>query len=631
MPRILLLSGVLGAIAGALEATVRSPSLSLHMSFGQGLALAVAVMTVMAVIAVLVALPSGWVIQKVARATDEARRISIVLSLVGLFLGAFYFLPLADQARDNHGLMLALGMAVLPFPVSGIVGKLSLYYLRREAQGQPAKVGFVLLGSVGSGILALLSAVVMSTVGYGGANAVSTDPTVVIVSIDTLRRDHLSIYGESPVETPYFDSLAEQGILFTDAVTPIPETAPAHSAMMTGLHPLDSGVLSNGHILRPGPPTLADRLADEGYATGAFVSSIAVASRTGLNRGFQVYDEDFFPWVRGFSSLTLSRILSRLAMTLGDPTDYPFLLERPAPVTFERALGWLSETADRPAFAWVHLFDPHSPYEPHGMPGFEANGTPNAPVVDHRTILTLEPGYSYTEEERRSLADLYAEEVAYTDEQLGLFVESVKSTMGDRPWILVVTSDHGEMLGEHDINFNHHGIYEDVIRIPLVMVGYGVEVRPEGSTDPISVDAQVRLMDLPRTILSIMGFEDTPMGEGKLIHELLDEPLSGGFSTVLMGRKSASLSKGTLYGARDSSVGTSNEVFKLIEDPDAGSEQLFELISDPDESVDRSSEEAEQLSYLKRMIAKKRGSGKSEEAVVDEAEKEQLEALGYIE
>ena len=157
---------------------------------------------------------------------------------------------------------------------------------------------------------------------------------------------------------------------------------------MTGLHPLDSGVLSNGHILRPGPPTLADRLADEGYATGAFVSSIAVASRTGLNRGFQVYDEDFFPWVRGFSSLTLSRILSRLAMTLGDPTDYPFLLERPAPVTFERALGWLTETADRPAFAWVHLFDPHSPYEPHNMPGFESNGTPDSPVVDHRTILT---------------------------------------------------------------------------------------------------------------------------------------------------------------------------------------------------------------------------------------------------
>ena len=118
--------------------------------------------------------------------------------------------------------------------------------------------------------------------------------------------------------------------------------------------------------------------------------------------------------------------------------------------------------------------------------------------------------------------------MAYTDEQLGLFVEAVKQIMGERPWILVVTSDHGEMLGEHDINFNHHGIYEDAIRIPLVMVGYGIEMRPTADEGLVSVDAQVRLMDLPRTILSIMGFEDAPMGEGKLIHELLDAPLSGG-------------------------------------------------------------------------------------------------------
>ena len=187
------------------------------------------------------------------------------------------------------------------------------------------------------------------------------------------------------------------------------------------------------------------------------------------------------------------------------------------------------------------------------------------------------------------------------------------------------------MLGEHDINFNHHGIYEDAIRIPLVMVGYGVEIRPDDAEGLVSVDAQVRLMDLPRTILSIMGFEDAPMGEGKPIHELLDEPLSGGFPTVLMGRKSASLSKGTLYGARDSSVGTSNQVFKLIEDPDANTEKLYELTTDPAEVIDRSSDEPEQRSYLKRMISKKRGSGKVEEAVVDEAEKEQLEALGYIE
>ena len=103
MRRMLLLSGVLGALAGALEVTVRSPSLALHMGFGQGLLLAVAVMFVMSALSWAVALPLGLVVQQLAKATDVARRISIVLSLVAFFLGAFYFLPLADQARDNHG------------------------------------------------------------------------------------------------------------------------------------------------------------------------------------------------------------------------------------------------------------------------------------------------------------------------------------------------------------------------------------------------------------------------------------------------------------------------------------------------------------------------------------------------
>ena len=128
---------------------------------------------------------------------------------------------------------------------------------------------------------------------------------------------------------------------------------------------------------------------------------------------------------------------------------------------------------------------------------------PDSPVVDHRT--NPRAWVSYTAAERKHLSDLYAEEVAYTDEQLGLFVEAVKQIMGERPWILVVTSDHGEMLGEHDINFNHHGIYEDAIRIPLVMVGYDIEMRPTAADGLVSVDAQVRLMDSSRRHCSIFS------------------------------------------------------------------------------------------------------------------------------
>ena len=170
------------------------------------------------------------------------------MGLVGLGLGAFFFLPLAEEARDSHGLWMALGLGVLPLPTAGIVGQLSLYYLRREALEQAPRVGWIVWAPGLSLSLGLLASLQLSTQSFGGSNAIPSDPTVVLLSIDTLRRDHLSVYGEAPVRTPNFDALAERGLLFTDAITPMPETAPAHAAMMTGLHPYESGVHSNGHI-----------------------------------------------------------------------------------------------------------------------------------------------------------------------------------------------------------------------------------------------------------------------------------------------------------------------------------------------------------------------------------------------
>jgi choline-sulfatase len=564
----------------------------------------------------------GFAIDRLGGEREEALKNATGLALVGLGMGAFYFLPLAEEARDEIGLLMALGLGILPLPIAGIVGQLALYYLRREAMDKAPRFGWIFWAPVLSLLLGSLGSLQLSTAGYGGVNAIPSDPTVVIVSIDTLRRDHLSIYGESPTQTPNFDALAERGLLFTDAITPMPETAPAHAAMMTGLHPQDSGVTSNGHVLAGGFTTLAERLELEGYATGAFLSSIAVASRTGLDQGFQVYDEDFFPWVPGFSSLTLARVLSRLAMILGDPTDYPYLLERPAPVTFDRALDWLGQNADRPSFAWVHLFDPHSPYEPHGLEGFETNGSPTAPALDHRSILTQEPGYDYTEAEREGLRSLYAEEVAWTDQQLGEFVSALEEQLAGRDWILVVTADHGEMLGEHGLDFNHHGIFEDAIRVPLVLVSSGVELENG------RVDGQVRLMDLPTTVLSMLEIENPKMGEGIDLRSMSRGSQTEGVTSLLMGRKTAALSMGTLYGARSPEDGGDRR-FKYISDPDDG-ELLFEVRGDPGEEHDLAEDQPTQLRSLQALVRARRGAG-TQQSEVDEDVQRQLEALGYQE
>jgi arylsulfatase A-like enzyme/uncharacterized protein YqgC (DUF456 family) len=620
--RIPVMALGLGLLAGALELAVRSVTLPLYLEFGSAMLLAVVAMLCMALISGAMGLVVGAVIGRLGSEREEAWKNAMGLGLVGLGLGAFYFLPMAEEAHDEIGLHMAIGLAILPLPIAGIVGQLALYYLRREAMDRAPRLGWIAWAPILGVLLGLVASVQLSAQGYGGANAIPSDPTVVIVSIDTLRRDHLSVYGDSPVETPHFDALAERGLLFTDAITPMPETAPAHAAMLTGLHPQDSGVQSNGHILAGGYTTLAERLAAEGYATGAFLSSIAVASRTGLDQGFQVYDEDFFPWVRGFSSLTLARVLSRLAMTLGDPTDYPYLLERPAPATFDRALDWLSETSDRPALAWVHLFDPHSPYEPHGLEGFEENGLPGSPTVDHRTILTQEPGYDYTDEERDRLRALYAEEVAWTDQQLGEFVSELESLLAGRSWILLVTADHGEMLGEHELDFNHHGIYEEAIRVPLVLVASGLEL-PEGR-----VDGQVRLMDLSTTVLSMLQIENPKMGEGIDLRSILRGSQTEGVTSLLMGRKTAALSQGTLYGARSPEKGGDGR-FKYIADPDEG-DLLFELSSDPGEERNLAEELPTQLRSLQALVRKRTGEG-STEADVDADVQRQLEALGYQE
>ncbi|MDP6935331.1 MAG: sulfatase, partial [Myxococcota bacterium] len=348
------------------------------------------------------------------------------------------------------------------------------YWFRREELGERHRLGWKVWSLVlGLGI-STLSAWWASDRDFGSVRALPTDPTVVVITVDTLRRDHVSIHGESPVQTPNLDALARDGETFTDTITPLPETAPAHAALWTGLHPVRTGVLSNGHRLPRGFRTLAEALADEGYATGAFVSSFAVDSRTGLDQGFEVYDDDFFPWIRGVSDVLVCRLVLRLVMRFGDPLTIPWLLERAAPDTYERALTFLEQTRDGPSLLWVHLFEPHAPYEPHGLAGFEDNGTPAEPSLDHRWILANEEDFTYTDEVRERLRRLYQEEVAYTDQQLGVFFEAVEALELDRDLLIVVTADHGEMLGEHGVEFNHHGLWEDVIRVPLVIVPHRV-------------------------------------------------------------------------------------------------------------------------------------------------------------
>ena len=281
------------------------------------------------------------------------------------------------------------------------------------------------------------------------AAAAGTAPTVLIVSIDTLRADRLGCYGKADAGTPVLDRLAAGGVRVAHAQTTAPLTLPAHTSLLTGRSLPAHGVFNNGTFaLGPGVPTLAERFSKAGWATGAFVSSPVLARRYGLGRGFDAYDDRIVP---------------------ARPSRVVHWEERPGAQTVKLALDWLAVQGAKPAFLWVHLFEPHRPYEP---PPEIAARFPN----DH-----------------------YQGEVATADAAVGQLVDGLAAQGRAKQALVVVVGDHGEGLGEH--GEQEHGIllYREDLQVPLVVRLPGDRRAGERVATP------VELVDVLPTILDLVG------------------------------------------------------------------------------------------------------------------------------
>jgi len=239
---------------------------------------------------------------------------------------------------------------------------------------------------------------------------------VVLVTIDTLRADHVGAYGASPGSTPTLDALASEGLRFESAISPVPLTRPAHASLLTGLYPPEHGIRDNLPAkLDPSIPTLATRLKAAGYHTAAFVGSFLLGRGSGFEAGFDLFGD-------GSVGGAGDRIGSKA--------------ERRAEEVAAEALEYLS-TARAPFFLWVHFYDPHAPYDPPGA--FSGKG--------------------------------YAGEIAYTDSQVGRLIGALRTRGLLDSTIVVVTADHGEGLGDH--GEDEHGVlvYEETLLVPLIVRG----------------------------------------------------------------------------------------------------------------------------------------------------------------
>ncbi|MCP3915235.1 MAG: sulfatase-like hydrolase/transferase [bacterium] len=299
------------------------------------------------------------------------------------------------------------------------------------------------------------------TLGALGVWALSSGPptgeagdfrNLLLVTFDTTRADHVGCYGYSKASTPNLDNMAQRGVTFERCITAAPITLPSHASILTGLYPFHHGARNNGtHFLPEEVPTLAEALSAAGFSTGAVVSALVLDSRYGLDQGFDAYDDN-----------------------LANAERAPLFMfrETKALDTAQRAIRWLQDRADERWFLWVHFFDPHANYEP---PEVYAARCPDSP---------------------------YDGEIAYADAGLGEVLESLRTLGKLDETLVVMTSDHGEGLGEHGESTHSMFIYDATTRVPLIFMHPSLAQRKR-------VRGVVSSVDIVPTVLELL---DVPAG-----------------------------------------------------------------------------------------------------------------------
>jgi arylsulfatase A-like enzyme/Flp pilus assembly protein TadD len=413
--------------------------------------------------------------------------------------------------------------------------------------------------------IGLAVAVAAGAAWWWPGNAIRSGPNLLVVTIDTLRADHIGAYGDEDASTPTLDGLAERGVRFTNATSSVPLTGPSHATIFTGVYPPVHGVRDNVFFpLDDSHTTLAERLRDHGYRTAAFVGAYPVASTFGFARGFDHYDEEY-----------------EASPTEGETA------ERSAEAVVDAALGWLRE-AESPFFAWVHVYDPHAPYAPPPPYDAEFAGRP------------------------------YDGEIAFTDAQLGRLLKEMERSGLAEETVIAVLADHGESLGEHREATHAILIYQSSLHIPLILAGPGV---PRGT----AVDARVGTTDLVPTLLGLLGLPGDESLPGRDLRPAFKgEPLPPGavYAESLFGRFHChwAILRAWVDGDWKLIEGAEPELYNLEDDPD----EAVDLAEERPEELRRL--RSALWSAMQRMAP---GGDSARAVSVSEEQAERLRSLGY--
>jgi arylsulfatase A-like enzyme len=390
---------------------------------------------------------------------------------------------------------------------------------------------------------------------------------VVLISIDTCRADHLSCYGYRHKVTPNIDAIAAEGILFENVVAPVPITLPSHASMLTGTIPVYHGVHDNlDYRLGESNTTLAEILKGASFATGAAISAIVLESQFGLDQGFEVFDDRF-----------------------KSPVKNSIVEQRRGGETTEVCLNWLEENKDKRFFYFLHYYDPHRAYAP---PEPFASRFPGNPYVG---------------------------EIAYTDHCIGRVIQKLKALDLYDSTLVIVTSDHGEMLGEHGERNHAYFIYESAIKVPLIF-------RVPGWNKAVSNKQLAGVIDIAPTVCSLLNIELPAAVQGVD----LSPCFGGGALSAPRGMYCESL-QATKYGA-NSLLGIVMDRFKYIQ---TTRPELYDLVKDPAESKNLIIEQPNRARILKDELAQiiqqsVRLDTADSKMELDDETRRRLAGLGYV-
>ncbi len=570
-----------------------------------------------------------------------SKAISTTFSMA-VALTVLHFVVTLHFDPDKSGLILtgvtAYAYILLPFVLAGVEGRFTEWFVREKSDQAKGRIW------IASAAIKFLSVFILVAAIFHARNPQPIEalsekdpatlpkdaPNIILMVLDTVRQDRISVYGNNPRTTPNIEEFAEEATVF-DAYATSHWTLPSHASLVTGLYPTENGTgIQKGLVIDRNNETLAEILAQAGYTTGAVIANItALGKDSGLPQGFDYYftdRADSLPPVYFWAGYFLAKF---------DPESPVFLFSqhmRAASVN-RRALKWIRKSVDRPFFLLLNYMDAHHPYVP--PPPYDRMGdsggsrlnlfSPPEIYIKYRNEVNA--GLRHvTDEEHDYLVSKYDGEISYLDDQIGKLFQELKKLGLYENSLIIITSDHGEFFGEHDLVGHAIGsLYQEVIRVPLIVKFPDRTSRPAAKpSGPVS---------LVHLFHSILNSAEIPHKSGRQ-----DVDIFGGGTAPILAECHKQLKRKEGFGKHTYCL--IDENMKLTVSSN-GREELFDLGKDPLESdnlkerplpeMDRAYQE--KYAYLSQEI-KQLNVNALQTAEVDadtlDRIREQLRAVGYL-